>query len=246
MNHTPENLLPFNTEDRKRNQVRSMFDAIAFKYDLLNRLLSFRQDTGWRKKAIKHLKSIQPKSILDIATGTGDFALEANKQLQPTEIVGADLSEAMMEIGREKIKKAGLEKTIRFEYQDCTELTYNDNTFDAVIIAFGVRNFESISKGIQEMYRVLRPGGMLVILELSRPEKFPMKQLFHLYASTIMPLMGKFFSKNFQAYQYLPASIQLVPQGKEMCQMLDGAGFKQTLFSTYTMGICSMYSGIKP
>ena len=246
INETPETLLPYGEGDRKRNQVENMFDAIADKYDFLNHFMSFQQDKSWRKKAILSLKSDAPKIMLDIATGTGDFALEAYKRLKPDHITGADLSEGMMEVGAQKVRKAGLENCIHFEVQDCTALTFEDNTFDAVTVAFGVRNFENIAKGISEMFRVLRPGGKMVIIELSRPEYFPMKQLFNLYSKVVMPAAGRLFSKDIRAYEYLPASIQVVPQGKNMVKILEETGFEQSRFTNFTFGICSMYTGRKP
>jgi demethylmenaquinone methyltransferase / 2-methoxy-6-polyprenyl-1,4-benzoquinol methylase len=245
MDKTPETLLPYDNNERKRNQVQNMFDAIAGKYDFLNHFMSFRQDKRWRKKAILTLKQDSPKKILDMATGTGDFALEAWKYLQPEEIIGADLSEGMMKVGEEKVKKAGLTSYIHFEKQDCTALTYADNTFDAVIIAFGVRNFENIALGISEMNRVLKPDGKVVILELSRPEHFPMKQLFQLYSGTVLPMAGKLFSSDFRAYEYLPASIQVVPQNREMEDILKKQGFIRTAYEPLTMGVCTMYTGTK-
>jgi demethylmenaquinone methyltransferase / 2-methoxy-6-polyprenyl-1,4-benzoquinol methylase len=246
MDKTPETILPYENGDRKRNQVESMFDTIAGKYDFLNHFLSLQQDRIWRKKAILSLKVDSPESILDIATGTGDFALEAWKYLKSKEIIGADLSEGMMKVGEKKVKKAGLEKNIRFEMQDCTALTYGANRFDAVIIAFGVRNFENIALGISEMFRVLKPGGKVVILELSRPERFPMKHLYQLYSKTVLPLAGKLFSKDDKAYEYLPASIKVVPQNEEMVAILREQGFINASFKSYSSGICGMYSGMKP
>jgi len=246
MEKTPEKILPYGDGDRKRNQVRSMFDTIADKYDFLNHFLSFQQDKRWRRKAILSLKADAPKTLLDIATGTGDFALEAWKWLKPDLIVGADLSEGMMRIAEEKVKKAGIEKHFRFEYQDCTALTFKDNTFDAVTIAFGVRNFEDIAKGISEMFRVLKPGGKMVIIELSRPEKSPMKQFFNLYAVTVLPLAGKLFSKDNMAYEYLPASIKVVPQSSEMVDIIKKQGFVKAEYKHFTFGVCTLYTGIKP
>lgn len=245
LNRTPETLLPYGEGDRKRNQVQNMFDAIANNYDFLNHFMSFQQDKRWRKKAILRLKADAPKNMLDIATGTGDFALEAYRGLQPDHITGADLSEGMMQVAAQKVKKAGLEKKIHFEVQDCTALTFADNSFDAVTVAFGVRNFENINKGISEMYRVLQPGSRIVIVELSRPEMFPMKQLFHLYSSIILPLAGRLFSKDNQAYNYLPASIQVVPQGNFMVKILEETGFEQATYTNYSFGVCSMYTGLK-
>jgi demethylmenaquinone methyltransferase / 2-methoxy-6-polyprenyl-1,4-benzoquinol methylase len=246
MNKTPETILPYGDGDRKRNQVQNMFDAIADKYDFLNHFMSFQQDKHWRKKAILSLKADAPKTILDIATGTGDFALEAYKRLKPDHIVGADLSEEMMKVAEEKVRKAGLEAFFHFEVQDCTALTFKDHTFDAVTVAFGVRNFENIAKGISEMYRVLKPGGRIIIIELSRPEKFPMKQLFHLYSSVVLPFAGKLFSKDNRAYEYLPASIQVVPQNAEMVHIMEEQGFVQATYTPYTFGVCTQYSGKKP
>lgn len=246
MEKTPEKILPYGDGDRKRNQVKSMFDTIADKYDFLNHFMSFQQDKRWRKKAILTLKADAPKTLLDIATGTGDFALEAWKWLKPDLIVGADLSEGMMRVAEEKVKKAGISEHFRFEYQDCTALTYADNTFDAVTIAFGVRNFENIALGISEMYRVLKPGGKMVIIELSRPEKFPMKQLFQLYSVTVLPLAGKLFSKDDLAYEYLPASIKVVPQSGEMVDIIKQQGFVGAAYRSFTFGVCTLYTGVKP
>lgn len=246
INETPETLLPYGDGDRKRNQMQNMFDAIANQYDFLNHFMSLHQDKRWRKKAILSLKEDAPRNMLDIATGTGDFALEAYKRLKPDHITGADLSEGMMEIGAQKVKKAGLENYIHFEVQDCTALTFEDNTFDAVTVAFGVRNFENIAKGISEMYRVLKPRGRMVIIELSRPDNFPMKQLFNLYSSIVLPTAGRLFSKDNRAYEYLPASIQVVPQGKKMVRILEETGFEQSRYTSYTFGVCSMYTGRKP
>jgi len=246
MEKNPEKILPYGEGERKRNQVKSMFDTIADKYDFLNHFMSFQQDKRWRRKAILSLKADAPKTLLDMATGTGDFALEAWKWLKPDLIIGADLSEGMMRVAEEKVRKAGLSEHFRFEYQDCTALTFKDNTFDAVTIAFGVRNFEDIGKGISEMFRVLKPGGKMVIIELSRPEKFPMKQFFNLYAVTVLPLAGKLFSKDNMAYEYLPASIKVVPQSDEMVVIIKKQGFIKAAYTHFTFGVCTMYTGIKP
>lgn len=243
---TPETLLPYGNGDRKQNQIQSMFDAIAGKYDFLNRFMSLRQDKRWRRKAIQSLLPDAPKNILDVATGTGDFALEAFRTLKPDHVTGVDLSEGMMQIGVQKVKKIGLENRIRFEKQDGTALTYANNTFDAVTVAFGIRNFENMANGITEMLRVLKPGGKAVIVELSRPETFPINQLFNLYASVVLPIAGKLFSKDIKAYHYLPASIRVVPQGKEMTRLMKQSGFERISHVRYSFGVCSMYSGYKP
>jgi demethylmenaquinone methyltransferase / 2-methoxy-6-polyprenyl-1,4-benzoquinol methylase len=246
MDETPETLLPYGEGERKRNQVQNMFNTIADQYDFLNHFMSFQQDRSWRKKAILRMKEDSPQNILDIATGTGDFALEAFRILKPDQIIGADLSEGMMQVGAKKVSEAGLEKQIHFEVQDCMALSFSDNSFDAVTVAFGVRNFEDIAKGISEMFRVLKPGGRMVILELSRPNIFPIKQLFTIYSSAVLPIAGRMFSKDFKAYEYLPASIQLVPQGIEMTKILIKTGFEHAEFTPYTFGVCTMYTGIKP
>lgn len=240
-----EKILPYNQDEHKGVQVRRMFDAIAGKYDLLNHTLSFGFDKGWRRKGIHFLRPYSPKQILDIATGTGDLAIAMQKQLHAETIIGADISEGMMEVGRQKVKEAGLQDHISFEYQDCTALTFADNTFDAVTAAFGVRNFEDIEKGLREMYRVTKPGGHLMILELSTPESFPMKQLYQLYSKVVIPTVGRFVSKEKAAYDYLPASIQVVPQGKVMTDLLTRVGYKEAKARTLTFGICSLYTGTK-
>jgi len=240
-----EKILPYNDTEEKGAQVERMFDSIAGKYDLLNHTLSLGFDRGWRKKAIQILKPFAPEKVLDIATGTGDLAIELYKRLRPTQIIGADISEGMMEIGRRKVAEAGYSDVISFEWQDSMSLTYDSDTFNAVTAAFGVRNFEDIEKGISEMFRVLKPGGVIMILELTTPEHFPMKQLFNIYSKTIIPFIGKLVSKEKKAYDYLPASIQVVPQGKVMIDLLQRVGFKEPRLRTFTFGICSLYTGIK-
>ncbi len=240
-----ESILPYNEEEQKGLQVERMFDTIAGKYDLLNHTLSFGIDKLWRKKGIAYLRPFAPKQILDIATGTGDLAIQLQRQLHPDHIIGADLSEGMMEEGRQKVEKAGLSAHITFERQDCTAMTYEDNRFDAVTAAFGVRNFERIEQGIAEMHRVLKPGGHLMILELSTPEHFPMAQSYHLYSSVFIPLIGRVLAHNKAAYHYLPASIKVVPQGRVMTELLQRVGFKEAHAQTFTFGVCSMYTGTK-
>lgn len=241
-----EKILPYkNAKEGKGDQMERMFDAIADKYDQLNHTLSLGFDKGWRRKAIRTLKPYAPKEILDIATGTGDLAIALYKELQPDQVIGADISEGMMRIGREKVKAAGYADAIRFEWQDSLWLNFPDNRFDAVTAAFGVRNFEDIRKGIGEMYRVLRPGGRLMILELTTPERFPMRQLFALYSHTVIPLIGRLVSKEKNAYDYLPASIRVVPQGQVMTGLLEEIGFRDAQVRTFTFGICSLYTATK-
>lgn len=240
-----EKILPYNNEEQKGEQIERMFNSISPKYDLLNHTLSLGFDKGWRRKGINYLKPFRPGFILDIATGTGDLAISMCKTLQAERIIGADISEGMMQIGREKAEQAGYAGQILFEKQDCLALTYPDNTFDAVTAAFGIRNFENIGKGLAGMYRVLKPGGHVMILELSSPVKFPMKQLYKLYSGIVIPQVGKFFSKDKKAYHYLPASIRVVPQGKEMQKLLEEQGFTDVHAKTFTGGICSLYTGKK-
>lgn len=245
MTYGSEKILPYNTDEQKTLQIERMFDAIAGKYDLLNHTLSLGFDKGWRRKGIASLKPFAPDSILDIATGTGDLAISMYETLKPSRVIGADISEGMMEIGRAKTAEAGYDGYISFEQQDCLALTYDDCSFDAVTAAFGVRNFEDIDKGIAEMHRVLKQDGRIMILELSSPETFPMKQLYSIYSKIVIPNIGRFFSKEKSAYHYLPASIKVVPQGKEMAELLSRQGFTDVKVQTFTCGICSLYTGKK-
>lgn len=240
-----EKILPYNNEEQKGTQVRRMFDSIAGTYDRLNHTLSFGFDKGWRRKGIAFLQPFSPLTILDIATGTGDLAISMYRTLKADHIIGADISEGMMDVGRRKVREAGYTDHISFEQQDCMALSYPDQSFDAVTAAFGVRNFEDIEQGIAEMYRVLKPGGHLMILELSSPETFPMKQLYPIYSKTVMPFIGRLLSKESTAYSYLPASIKVVPQGKVMTDLLSRKGFKKAHARTFTFGICSLYTGTK-
>jgi demethylmenaquinone methyltransferase/2-methoxy-6-polyprenyl-1,4-benzoquinol methylase len=222
-----------------------MFDNIAPTYDKLNHRLSWDIDKGWRRKAIQQLKSHQPKALLDIATGTGDFAILAAEMLKPERLVGADISEGMMEIGRQKVKEKGLEQIISFEKEDCLALSYPDGSFDAVTAAFGIRNFADLDKGLEEMCRVLKEGGHLSIVELTTPVSFPMKQLFHIYSHTVLPIYGRLISKDTSAYGYLTKTIEAFPQGERMVEILKKAGFKEASFKRLTFGICTMYFATK-
>jgi demethylmenaquinone methyltransferase/2-methoxy-6-polyprenyl-1,4-benzoquinol methylase len=238
-------VLPYSTlKDGKKQQVASMFNNISKKYDLLNHLLSAGIDIIWRKKAIKLLKKEHPKLILDIATGTGDFAIEA-LSLKPEKVIGVDISEGMLSIGREKIAKAGLQSQIELMPGDSENLQFNDNKFDAVIVAFGVRNFEDLERGLQEMFRVLRKGGTVVILEFSKPEKFPVKNFYNFYFRFILPLIGKMISKDNSAYTYLPESVNSFPYGKEFLKILEKTGFHSSQCIKLTFGISSIYIGKK-
>lgn len=245
MSYQSEKVCPYNSEETKAAQVERMFDEIAGNYDTLNHTLSFGIDKIWRKKGILSLKDLQPRTLLDIATGTGDLAIEAYQRLAPDRIVGIDISERMMEIGKKKVEKIRLTDKISFEKEDCTRLTIADDSFDAAMVAFGIRNFENLDKGLQEIRRVLKPGGKLMILELSAPERFPMKQLYAVYSKIIIPGIGRLISKNKAAYRYLPQSISAFPQGKRMAAILKKNGFAEVRHTTYTLGICSMYLASK-
>ncbi len=240
-----ETIKPYEEGKEKAKQVEEMFDNIAPNYDTLNHRLSWDIDKGWRRKAIKQLMAFKPKKMLDIATGTGDFAILAAQMLSPEELIGADISEGMMEIGRKKVKQASLDNIISFKKEDCLCLTFADNTFDAVTAAFGIRNFQDLDKGLSEMCRVLKPGGHLSIVELTQPVSFPMKQLFWIYSHTFLPLYGKIVSKDKSAYRYLTATIEAFPQGETMMDILKKAGFSNAQFRRLTFGICTLYLASK-
>lgn len=239
-----ETINPYH-DGEKAAQVEQMFDHIAPTYDKLNHRLSWDIDRGWRKKAIRQLAPYSPKTILDIATGTGDFAIMAAEMLHPEKLIGADISEGMMQIGREKVVQKGLDNIIAFEKEDCLALSYPDGNFDAVTAAFGIRNFANLDKGLKEMCRVLKPGGHLSIVELTTPVSFPMKQLFHVYSHTVLPLYGRIISRDTSAYSYLTKTIEAFPQGERMVEIFQKAGFSEASFKRLTFGICTMYFAIK-
>ena len=240
-----ESIKPYNEDEKKSVQVERMFDNIAPAYDQLNHTLSWGIDTSWRKRAINWLKPFQPQRMMDVATGTGDFAIQACRVLNPKELIGTDISEGMMNVGRQKVKDAGLEGRISFAKEDCTDLTFPDKRFDAITVAFGVRNFEDLDKGLREMHRVLDDNGKLVILELSEPDWFPMKQLYALYSKVVIPTLGKLLSKDRSAYTYLPQSIKAFPQGEVMREIILKAGFSEANFKRLTLGICTLYTATK-
>ncbi len=239
-----ETIKPYSNGE-KATQVEQMFDNIAPTYDTLNHRLSWNIDRGWRRKAIRQLAPFSPRSVLDIATGTGDFAIMAAQMLHPEQLVGADISEGMMQIGRQKVLQSGLEHVIRFEREDCTALSYPDATFDAVTAAFGIRNFADLDRGLSEMCRVLKKGGHLSIVELTQPVTFPMKQLFRIYSHTVLPVYGRMISKDTAAYTYLTKTIEAFPQGERMVDILLRAGFAEASFRRLTFGICTMYFATK-
>lgn len=238
-------VVPYKEDNKgKKEQVATMFNNISKKYDLLNHLLSMGIDIVWRKKAVRLLKKEQPKKILDIATGTGDFAIEA-LSLKPEKIVGVDISEGMLEVGRRKMKKKGVDHIIEMQVGDSEDLQFPDDHFDAVIVSFGVRNFENLEKGLAEMLRVLRPGGTAVIIEFSKPRMFPFKQFYNFYFKAILPRIGKFVSKDQSAYTYLPESVQEFPDGNRFLGILQSIGYKHTRCKPLTFGISSIYIGKK-
>ena len=228
----------------KKEQVATMFNNIAYRYDFLNQLLSLGIHKGWRKKSIQLLQASQPKLILDIATGTADFAIEAMK-LNPDTVIGVDISEGMLKLGVEKINKLGLQHKIDLKLGDSENLLFDDNTFDAITVGFGVRNFENLEKGIADIYRVLKPGGNVIILEFSKPRQFPIKQLYKFYFKYITPFIGKLFSKDSAAYTYLPESVNAFPDGDAFLTILNKAGFKEAKALILAFGIASIYIATK-
>ena len=240
MGYKQEQIKPYDEGD-KTAQVERMFDNIAPAYDTLNHRLSWNIDRSWRRKAIRQLKNHNPRVMLDIATGTGDFAIMAAKMLRPQKLIGADISEAMMEVGRRKVVEMGLENVISFEKEDCTVLSYEADVFDAVTAAFGIRNFANLEQGLSEMCRVLKPGGLLSIVELTNPVCFPMKQLFYVYSHTFLPVYGRLISHDSSAYSYLTKTIEAFPQGEKMVEILKEVGFREASFQRLTFGICTMY-----
>ncbi|MBN8680640.1 MAG: bifunctional demethylmenaquinone methyltransferase/2-methoxy-6-polyprenyl-1,4-benzoquinol methylase UbiE [Chitinophagales bacterium] len=236
---------PYNSEAGKKAEVEQMFDRIAPKYDLLNRVLSLGIDVWWRKKAIAYLKAAKPAEILDVATGTADVAILMARILNPKRIVGIDIANQMLEFGRVKIKDAGLQEVISLETGDSEHLRFETGTFDAVTVAFGVRNFENLEKGLAEMQRVLKPGGRVVILEFSKPHIFPFKQLYNSYFKYVLPLIGRLTSRDMRAYTYLFESVQVFPEGNQFTEILTKTGFNDPICERLTLGICSIYTATK-
>ena len=244
MDYPQEKVKPYGQEGKKVEQVERMFDHIAPAYDRLNHLMSLGIDRSWRRTALKWLRPHRPALVLDVATGTGDFAIQACRMLPSASLTGVDLSEGMMQVGRRKVEQAGLAARIDFQREDCEALTFSDASFDAVTVAFGIRNFEHLDRGLREMCRVFRPGGHLVILELSTPDRPPMKQLYRIY-SRLIPLMGRLVSHDRSAYTYLPQSIRAFPQGEVMSESIRRAGFSDVRFRRLTFGVCTLYMATK-
>jgi demethylmenaquinone methyltransferase/2-methoxy-6-polyprenyl-1,4-benzoquinol methylase len=239
-----EKIVPYDEKQRKKEQIRDMFDSIAEHYDTMNRTMSIGVDVAWRKKAILKLKKYNPKTILDVATGTGDFAIDAYRLLLPQKIIGIDLSEKMLEVGRKKVNQLGLASVIDLKEGDSLALPFDSAKFDAVTVAFGVRNFENLSAGITEMQRVLKTGGQLLILEMSEPNGF-IRPFYAMYSKFLIPIIARFFSKDIKAYRYLPNSIKAFPKEKEMKTLLRSCGFFRVEYTNFTFGICSCYLAVK-
>lgn len=239
-----ESVKPYNQEDGKKEQVAKMFNSIAAKYDVLNHTLSVGIDILWRKKAVRILKKLKPKTILDIATGTGDFAIE-NLACGANKVTGIDISQGMIDVGIKKIKKKKLTDKIDLLLGDAENLPFPDNSFDAITVGFGVRNFENLKKGLTEMNRVLKPGGTCLVLEFSKPKKFPIKSVYNLYFKNILPGIGKIISKDKVAYTYLPASVDAFPDGDKFTSILTSVGYKDTKIIPLSFGIASIYLGVK-
>ena len=241
-----EQVTPYSDkETAKTEQVRQMFDSIAPAYDFMNRAMTMGIDIWWRRLAVKRLKSIAPAKILDVATGTGDFAIQLYQSLHPQHILGIDLSQGMLDEAQRKVKEKGLGQVVAFQQGDCMALTLPDETFDAVTVAFGVRNFEHLQQGYQEMARVLKPGGMLCVLELSMPTNPLIRWFYDLYTLRIIPWLGSLKSGDKSAYRYLPQSIAAVPQGDDMLQLMRNAGLHDTTFKRLTLGVCTIYTAVK-
>ncbi len=245
-NMTEEKVVkPYNNESSsKKEEVAEMFNNISKRYDFLNHFLSLGIDKLWRKKAIRQLNALKPKKILDIATGTGDFAIAALK-LKPNEVIGVDISQGMLDVGKEKMKKKGVDNIVRMELGDSEELPFDDNYFDALTVGFGVRNYENLEKGLTDMLRVLRPEGKAIILEFSKPKKFPVKQLFGFYSKRMIPFFGKRISKDSRAYTYLPESVEAFPEGQAFVDIMSKIGYKQVEARLVSGGIATIYSGVK-
>lgn len=245
MKYRQETIKPYAAEGDKGEQVERMFDNIAPTYDVLNHSLSLGTDRRWRRAAIDSLRQYSPQDILDVATGTGDFALLAARELKPRSVLGVDISEGMMAVAREKTEKAGFQEVVSFQREDCLSLSMPQDTFDAVTVAYGIRNFSDLERGLKEMLRVLRPNGRLVIIELTAPRRFPMRQMFWLYSHILMPLTGRIVSRDGSAYKYLPATMEAFPQGEQMQDILKGVGFRDVKFRRYTFGLSTLYTACK-
>lgn len=238
-------IVPYKDQNvSKKEQVARMFNNISYRYDFLNHLLSLGIDRRWRKKAIKILGVSKPKVILDVATGTGDFALQA-LSIHPEKVIGVDISEGMLEVGRKKLIQRGVDHQIELQLADSENLPFQDNNFDAVTVGFGVRNFENLKKGLLEINRVMKPGAVLVVLEFSRPARFPFKQVYNIYFKFILPVIGRLVSRDKSAYTYLPESVEAFPDGDKFIAILQETGYKNTACKPLTFGVSSIYTAQK-
>lgn len=235
---------PYDSGQSKKEEVAQMFNNISANYDFLNHFLSLGIDHLWRKRAVKQLQKQQPKVLLDLATGTGDFAIACLK-LKPEKIIGMDISSGMLEVGKQKMKKRAFDNIIDMQLGDSENMPFADHTFDAITVGFGVRNYENLEKGLGEMLRVLKPGGQAVILEFSKPKAFPIKQLFGFYSKVLIPLFGKYISKDERAYTYLPESVAAFPEGAAFVDVLQKVGYKTSEPIRLSGGIASIYIGTK-
>jgi demethylmenaquinone methyltransferase / 2-methoxy-6-polyprenyl-1,4-benzoquinol methylase len=241
-----DSIVPFkDSQLTKKQQVAEMFNRIAFRYDFLNRFLSGGIDVYWRKRAISELRAAKPAKVLDVATGTGDVAILIAKILKPQKVIGIDISEGMLELGRKKIAKQMLNNRIELLQGDSETINFSNDSFDAITVAFGVRNFENLRQGLKEMLRVLKPGGRLVVLEFSRPSQPIFRAFYSFYMKYIASGIGKLVSKNREAYQYLNVSVKAFPEGKEFVNILNETGYSGTYFKTLSLGICTIYCGKK-
>jgi demethylmenaquinone methyltransferase/2-methoxy-6-polyprenyl-1,4-benzoquinol methylase len=241
-----DRIKPFSEQGGKKEQVSEMFDRIASRYDFMNRFLSAGIDVSWRRKAIRRFKKDHPQILLDVATGTADMAIMAAKMLSPRKIIGIDISEKMLEIGRKKIEKEQLETEIELFSGDGETINFDDHTFDGVMVAFGVRNFEHLEKGLKEIRRVLKPGAQLIVLEFSKPVIPGIKNLYNFYMGVIAPQMAKWFNQNKKAYQYLNESAKAFPDRQQFVEILKQTGYTETEWKPLSLGICCIYSGRKP
>jgi demethylmenaquinone methyltransferase/2-methoxy-6-polyprenyl-1,4-benzoquinol methylase len=241
MSHKHDTVTPYGQQaGEKKKQVAQMFDAISRRYDFLNHFLSGGIDILWRRRAVRMLRPLRPRIVIDLATGTGDFAIEAARILKPDRVIGVDISSGMLEVGREKMRKRKLTQ-VEMVLGDSENMPYPDNFCDAITVGFGVRNFENLEKGLAEMYRILRPGGAVVILEPAVPAAFPMRQLVQFYYKTLLPFFGGLFSRDPRAYQYLPNSVQAFPHGPAFLTICQRIGYKNTQFKSLSLGICALY-----
>ena len=243
---TPEQIKPYDSVRPKTEQVEEMFDSIAPAYDFMNRAMTLGIDKLWRAKAVKMIRRRQPADILDVATGTGDLAIKLAREIPGVRVTGVDLSEQMLAIGRDKVRLAGLSDRISLSKADCLALPMSDASFDAVTVAYGVRNFEHLAQGYREMARVLRPGGMLCVVELSVPQSRLVRPFYELYTRRIIPVIGRMVSSDRSAYTYLPASIAAMPQGERMLAIMEEAGMVRPALRPLTLGVCTIYTAFRP